>query len=163
MLRAEPNGGLIQLDFPNQPAAAAPLPEVLAAALGAPAVWSGRTATNWLVELGDAATVRALNPDLPGLAACGTQGVIVTAAGDADSDFVSRYFAPAVGIPEDPVTGSAHCTLAPYWAPRFGRDEMVGHQVSARGSRVGVRVAGDRVLLSGPAVTVITGSIIGWV
>ena len=86
----------------------------------------------------------------------------VTAAGAApDVDFVSRFFAPRVGIPEDPVTGSAHCALGPWWAPRLGRDDLVGEQLSRRGGRVGVRVAGDRVTLTGEAVTVWRGELLG--
>lgn len=89
------------------------------------------------------------------------RGLIVTARSEsADYDFVSRFFAPAVGIDEDPMTGSAHCCLAPFWAMRLGKDQLVGHQVSARGGIVRVRVAGDRVLLSGQAVTILRGELL---
>lgn len=99
--------------------------------------------------------VRALNPDLRAIADLPLGGVIVTAAGDEDGvDMVSRYFAPAIGIDEDPVTGSAHCTLGPYWAERLGRPELVAHQASPRGGRLRVVVDGDRVLLTGRAVSV---------
>ena len=99
--------------------------------------------------------VTGLRPDIAALAGMGSRGVIVTApASRPGADFVSRFFAPAVGVPEDPVTGSAHCTLAPYWSGRLGRPGLTGYQASARGGTVGVRLEGDRVLLSGRAVTV---------
>ncbi len=161
-LTAEPAGGRICLDFPAMPAVEADLPGRLATALGVPSVWSGRTSTNWLVEVSDAGTVRSLGPDMDALLTMNAQGLIVTAPGKDGSDFVSRYFAPAVGVPEDPVTGSAHCTLGPFWAARLGREELRGHQLSARGGWVEVRVAGDRVLLTGSAVTVIRGTVRGW-
>ena len=162
VLRATRDGRSITLDFPAVPATAGPAPDDLLAALGVPLRWSGKNATNWLVEVADAATVAGLAPDIAAIGKLDAQGVIVTAAGGEGSDFVSRYFAPGVGVPEDPVTGSAHCTLAPYWAPRLGRVAMLGHQVSARGGWVGVRLEADRVHLSGSAVTVITGMLRGW-
>ncbi|MEO5900234.1 MAG: PhzF family phenazine biosynthesis protein, partial [Ilumatobacteraceae bacterium] len=108
----------------------------------------------------DAATVRELTPDIAGIAAVDPHGVIVTAAGDGSYDFVSRVFAPNAGIPEDSVTGSAHCQLAVFWSQRIGRTTLSGFQASARGGEVGVRVDGDRVVLSGNAVTVLTGSLL---
>ncbi|MGH7555970.1 MAG: PhzF family phenazine biosynthesis protein, partial [Longimicrobiales bacterium] len=91
----------------------------------------------------------------------GMRGVIVTSRAEAeDYDFVSRFFAPGAGVDEDPVTGSAHCCLAPYWSERLGKDELVGYQASARGGRVGVRCRGERVFLSGQAVTVLRGELI---
>jgi len=134
----------------------------------------GRSRCCLLVELASADTVRNLKPDCTWLSAITGGGVIVTAAADeagsgasgaaaeADAaegnypeiDFVSRFFAPALGIDEDPVTGAAHCTLAPYWAEKLGRTELVGHQVSERGGIVRVRLDGDRVVLGGEAVTV---------
>ena len=161
-LGAQPDGQRLRLDFPSVAAEEADLPAALAATLGSEVRWSGRSDTNWMVELSDAAAVRAVAPDMDALLAVDAQGLIVTATGEADSDFVSRYFAPAVGVPEDPVTGSAHCTLGPYWAARLGRDELRGHQVSARGGWVDVRVDGPRVHLGGRAVTVISGSVHGW-
>jgi predicted PhzF superfamily epimerase YddE/YHI9 len=110
--------------------------------------------------------VRSLRPDIPALETLDARGVIVTAAADAGTadpaggpsvDFVSRFFAPRVGVPEDPVTGSAHTVLGPFWAERLGRDDLIGAQLSARGGRLGVRVRGERVLLSGQAVTVLDG------
>jgi len=105
--------------------------------------------------LEDAAAVRGLVPDLNGIASVGTRLVVVTAAGDRPGiDCVSRAFAPNAGVAEDPVTGSAHCTLAGYWGDRLGRDELVGEQASARGGIVRMRRAGDRVVIAGQAVTV---------
>jgi predicted PhzF superfamily epimerase YddE/YHI9 len=106
--------------------------------------------------------VRALAPDLDRLARVPARGVIVTApAGDDRHDFVSRFFAPAVGIPEDPVTGSAHCCLGPFWSARLGKTELTGYQASARGGTVRVRLAGERALLAGQAVTVYRAELAG--
>lgn len=152
--------GSLQMDFPACPPAAVEPPEDLAATLGAQPVWVGRGGTDdLLVELSDARTVRELTPDLAAVAGLGGRGVIVTAAAEAggDHDFVSRLFAPLVGVPEDPVTGSAHTVLGPYWAAKLGKSELTGLQVSARSGVVGVRVAGDRVLLTGRAVTIVDG------
>lgn len=108
-----------------------------------------------LVELADAAAVRSFEPDMVAIAAVEVRCVVITAGGDHPGiDCVSRVFAPRAGIPEDPVTGSAHCTLAPFWAERLGRSELVGEQASERGGIVRMRVAGDRVILGGRAVTV---------
>lgn len=165
---AHPDGP-VTLDFPAATVAPqpAPAPDGLAAALGADPVAVHPTGSlgDLLVVLADAAAVRALTPDLAAVRALsvreGIRGVIVTAAADpgADHDFVSRFFAPAVGVPEDPVTGSAHTALAPYWAARLGRSQTVGFQASARGGRVEVTVAGDRVRLTGRAVTVLDGTL----
>ena len=119
-----------------------------------------------LVEVADARTVRSLEPDLTAVAAIEARGIVVTATSDDPAfDFVSRFFAPRVGIDADPVTGSAHCALAPYWADRIGRTDLVGRQVSARGGTVHCSVAtdedgADRVLLSGAAVTVTRGELV---
>jgi len=144
--------GWIEMDFPADPPTVADVPDTL----GIGGIrWCGRGRSDLLVELGDAAAVRALEPDLAVIAELGVRCVVVTAGGDKPGiDCVSRVFAPAVGIPEDPVTGSAHCTLAPYWADRLGRNDLVGEQASARGGIVRMRVAGDRVILGGRAVTV---------
>jgi PhzF family phenazine biosynthesis protein len=150
----------IELDFPAEPAVAAEPPAALTAALGAAPKWTGRNRFDWLVELDSAATVRALAPDLVRLATVPTRGVIVTApSDDARCDFVSRFFAPRAGIPEDPVTGSAHCCLGPFWASRLGKAELAGHQASSRGGTVRVRLAGDRAVLAGLAVTVFRGEL----
>jgi predicted PhzF superfamily epimerase YddE/YHI9 len=155
--------GWIDLDFPALPPAPATDVDAaaLSAALGAPplAVWRSRF--DLLIELSDAATVRSLTPRVDALLAFGARGYIVTAAGDRDGvDVVSRFFAPAVGVPEDPVTGSAHCVLAPFWSERLGRTALVGEQASARGGIVRMRLAGDRVILSGRAVTTWQGELV---
>ena len=160
-LSARKAGELIEMDFPQVPAIEAPAPPELPVALGAEPAWSGRSRLDWLVELKSETLLRALKPDFPALAKLGTRGVIVTARSDAAPfDFISRYFAPGVGIPEDPVTGSAHCTLGPYWAPRLGRETLTGWQASTRGGRVRVRLAGDRAFLGGRAITVVRGELV---
>jgi predicted PhzF superfamily epimerase YddE/YHI9 len=161
-------GGDIWLDFPATPAAPVDPPGGLLEALGpGPVRWVGLGRLDYLVELADEAAVRELAPDLRWLERLGDRGVIVTAAsadgagaGAGGYDFVSRYFAPGAGIAEDPVTGSAHCALGPFWAGRLGRDELTGFQASARGGLVQVRPRGDRVLLGGRAVTVLRGQLV---
>lgn len=150
----------IELDFPRAAAEPVAAPPSLLPGLGVPALrWVGRNQFDYLVEVEDEAQVRGLTPDFHLLKDLGVRGVIVTSQADAGQpyDFVSRFFAPGAGIDEDPVTGSAHCALAPYWRPRFGRDTMTGYQASARGGTVHVTVRGDRVLLGGQAVTVLRG------
>ena len=160
VLTAARRGDWIELDFPAEPAVATEPPPSLAAALGVTAKWAGRNRFDWLVEVDGAAAVRALAPDLARLAMVPTRGVIVTAPSDEPGvDFVSRFFAPRAGIPEDPVTGSAHCCLGPFWAARLGRTELTGYQASRRGGTVRVRLAGDRALLAGRAVTVFRGAL----
>jgi PhzF family phenazine biosynthesis protein len=157
------DGAAIALDFPASPAVPVPAPAGLAAALGAEPRRVGRSRFDLLVELGDEAAVRGLAPDIAALARMDARGIIVTAAAEAaggDYDFVSRFFAPAVGVDEDPVTGSAHCVLGPYWAERSGRDEVVGYQASARGGTVRVQVRGERVTLIGRAVTVLRAELV---
>jgi predicted PhzF superfamily epimerase YddE/YHI9 len=146
--------GWIEMDFPGDPLRAEDPPAV---DLGIPVTWFGRGRDDVLVEVPDASVVRAMAPDLVAVASLGSRALIVTAAGDRPGvDCVSRVFGPNVGIPEDPVTGSAHCTLAGFWAPRLHRDELVGEQASARGGTVRMRVAGERVVLAGRAVTAAT-------
>jgi PhzF family phenazine biosynthesis protein len=158
--------GAIRLDFPATPAAPVDPPEGLLDALGVGAAgFVGRSRFDYLVELADEAAVRGLAPDLRRLGHLTPDGVgvIVTAAaaaGTAGYDFVSRYFAPSAGIDEDPVTGSAHCVLGPFWAERVGRDDLTGFQASARGGLVQVRPQGDRVQLGGRAVTVLRGRLV---
>lgn len=163
VLTATVDDGMITLDFPVQRPAPVDEPGGLADALGVvPRVIYGN-GVDVLVEVADEATVRGLDPDLTALRGVECRGVIVTAVADegSDADFVSRFFAPRVGVDEDPVTGSAHCALAPFWADRLGRMTLVGAQLSARGGRVTVELRGDRVLLRGRAVTVLEGSLLG--
>jgi predicted PhzF superfamily epimerase YddE/YHI9 len=159
VLGAERQGDEIELDFPAEPANAVSAPPQLTA-IGAIPCWVGRNRMDYLVVVDDERTVRALRPDLGRLAELPVRGVIVTARASTEGfDFVSRFFAPAVAVPEDPVTGSAHCCLAPYWGGVLGKTEMVGWQASERGGRVRVRLVGDRVKLAGPAVTVLEGTL----
>jgi PhzF family phenazine biosynthesis protein len=159
LLTAAREGEGISLDFPARPEEAREIPG-LAAALGVEPVYSGRSAYDVLAELPTEAAVRALRPDMEALRAVEARGVIVTAPADApEHDFVSRFFAPRVGVPEDPVTGSAHCVLGPFWARRLGRETLTGFQASRRGGEVRVRVEGERVHLWGRAVSVLRGEL----
>ncbi len=162
LLTAEQQGDWILLDFPAEPPVEeADPPAILAEALGAAPLWIGRNRLDYLVELPSAAAVAALAPDFRALATLEVRGVIATArAAEAPFDFVSRFFAPRVGIDEDPVTGSAHCALAPFWRDRLGRDTLLGRQISRRGGTLRVRVAGNRVELGGQAVTVLAGELV---
>jgi PhzF family phenazine biosynthesis protein len=163
--------GRIQMDFPAEPAREEVDAAGLADAFGLEATSVARAARNrfdLLVELRTEADVERARPDLARLASLDARGVAITAPCGSDgrsrgvgADFVSRFFAPAVGVPEDPVTGSAHCCLGPYWAERLGRPDVTGFQASARGGVVTVRVRGDRVTLGGVAVTVLRGGILG--
>lgn len=161
LLTGRRDGGWVELDFPAKPAQPADPPPGLAEALGAEPVAVGLSHFDLVVELPSEATVRALAPDIRALGALPARGVIVTARAEtAPFDFVSRFFGPAVGVDEDPVTGSAHCVLAPYWGERLGRTELVGYQASPRGGVVRVRWLGERVLLGGQAVTVTRGELL---
>jgi PhzF family phenazine biosynthesis protein len=151
---------LIALDLPAHPAKEATLPAGIAEALGAPPVWVGRSRFDVFVELESDEVVRAITPDLAALAKVEGRGFIVTARASGTYDFVSRFFAPRVGVPEDPVTGSAHCVLGPYWAERLGKRELTAYQASARGGVVHVSVNGDRVSLAGRGITVARGELL---
>lgn len=155
-------GDLIELDFPATPASDAAPPPDLLEGLGVSACRTATNGVDWLVEVDDEAAVRAVDPDGRRLRAIDCRGVVVTAPADATTpaDFVSRFFAPGAGVDEDPVTGSAHCMLGPWWAERFGRSDLLAHQVSARGGELRVRVEGDRVALGGRAVTVLRGELL---
>ena len=161
VLTATRGGDRIELDFPARPDTTIETPPGLAEALGAAPRYVGRNVDDLVVLLDDEAAVRALAPDFGALRRLPVRGVTVTAPATTPGyDFVSRFFAPAVGVDEDPVTGSAHCCLAPFWQGRLGRDAMRGYQASARGGAVWVRVAGDRVVLGGQAVTVARGELL---
>ena len=168
-LRMSRSRGLIWLDFPAVPALAIAEPVGLRTALGIDVGprFVGTTGAdvesipNLLVELASASAVADLVPDLNAITALSYGGVIVTASAGDGTDFVSRYFAPAFGIPEDPVTGSTHCTLAPFWADRLGKDTFVARQLSRRGGELRVELRGDRVLIGGTAVTVARTEMVG--
>ena len=156
-------GEWIRLDFPRYANAAETPPPAVVAAIGAEPVASARVTPDaghdptWILQLADASAVRAVAPDFGALRAAAA-GVSITAEGDeAGVDFVSRFFAPMAGIDEDPVTGAAHCWLAPFWAGRTGKTRFRAVQASARGGRLGVRLAGERVRLEGQAVTIVEG------
>ena len=155
----EVDGGLA-LDFPGEPVAAAEAPAGMLEALGVEALGVYKNRLDYLVEVPDAAAVRQATPDLAALQSLAARGVMITAPageGDAGVDFVSRYFAPGAGVDEDPVTGSAHCALGPFWGARLGKDAVTGLQASARGGRVHVVLRGERVDLVGQAVIVVEG------
>jgi len=165
LLTAERTPHGISLDFPSEPVdnelAGGPERELLNRAIASPIRFAGRNRFDLLVELETEAQVRTVKPDIRQLERLPVRGVIVTGRSDSnESDFVSRFFAPRVGVDEDPVCGSAHCCLGPYWADRLGRRELVGHQVSCRGGIVRVRVDGPRIALIGQAVTVLRGELV---
>jgi len=153
--------GEIAMDFPARPGKPVQEPPELADALGARPSEIRSAGEDLVVAFEYAEQVRRLEPDFPALARIEARGVAVTAPSSRgmECDFVSRFFAPRYGIDEDPVTGSAHCALAVYWAERLGKESMLGYQVSARGGKVGVELRGDRVELRGGAVTVFTGEL----
>jgi PhzF family phenazine biosynthesis protein len=163
----EGNGGWIQMDFPLTTSEAVPAPDGLVEALGVGTPsYVGRSPFDYLVHVESEAVLRGLAPDLRRLSAIKARGVIVTArAADPDYDFVSRFFAPQSGIDEDPVTGSAHCTLADFWHRQLGKTQFLARQISPRGGvlRVTLRAGlpgGDRVLLGGQAITVLRGDLL---
>ena len=156
-------GDWIEMDFPaTRPEEyPTPTPRGLLDALGIDtAVEVARNRFDYLVEVDSEDTVRAMRPDFTRLRKLDVRGTCVTARGSGDFDFVSRFFAPGSGIDEDPVTGSAHCALAPWWSERLGRDALTGYQASKRGGVVRTAVRGERVLLGGQAVTTLRGEIL---
>ena len=161
LLQARLVDGLIELDFPATPPEDCETPDGLLESLGIDSVVHvGRPRFDYLVEVESEDTVRTLSPDFAQLRSLGARGVIVTArSDDSQTDFVSRFFAPGVGVDEDPVTGSAHCALTPYWAAKLGKNELSAYQASARGGRLRCTLAGDRVKLAGNAITVLRGEL----
>jgi PhzF family phenazine biosynthesis protein len=152
---------MIELDFPTTPPVEVAPPVGLLDALKVSARYLGRSQFDCLVEVESEETVRRLAPDFAKLGQIDVRGVIVTAQSSTPAyDFVSRFFAPREGIDEDPVTGSAHCCLGPYWQERLGKSEFIAYQASARGGVVHVRVASDRTFLSGQAVTVLRAELV---
>lgn len=159
-LTAAPNNGRIELDFPLNPDEKIDPPADLLPALGVTAQYVGKSRFDYLVEVESEDVLRRMKPDFRRLAAAPVRGTIVTCRSAIPPfDFVSRFFAPASGVDEDPVTGSAHCCLGPYWQKRLGKSEFVAYQASPRGGVVHVRVANDRAILGGQAVTVTKGEL----
>lgn len=152
-------GGRYVMDFPARISAPVAAPPGLADILGAAPVLVSADPFNYVVQLASAQAVRELAPDLAAIKALDRSGLVVTAAGDTPYDFTSRYFAPAKGVPEDPVTGGAHCGLTPYWAPRLGKTEFRAFQASRRGGEIVCRLVGDRVELEGGCVFYLEGEI----
>jgi len=161
LLTARQSDNLIELDFPALAQTAATAPPALLAALGAAPVYVGRFGGRYLLQVESEALVRNLKPDFQALRALPGRGVVVTSlSATPDHDFVSRYFAPWVGIDEDPVTGSAHCCLGPFWGARLGKERLTAVQASARGGIVHIRLQGERIVLGGHAVTVLRGELL---
>lgn len=165
LLTAERKGDWIEMDFPAKLAEQTDAPANLLQALGISAQqtqYIGKNVYDYLVEVASEDIVRSIQPDFTLLSSVQARGVIVTSRGSTPGyDFVSRFFAPLVGVNEDPVTGSAHCCLTPYWSQKLGKREMVAYQASPRGGILRVRASGDRVQLGGQAVTVLRGELIG--
>jgi PhzF family phenazine biosynthesis protein len=161
LLTAERRGDWIELDFPAEPEEPTTAPSDLARALGVSAKYVGKNRFDYLVEVESEEAVREMRPDFTLLTALGVRVVMVTSrSASHEYDFVSRFFAPGAGINEDPVTGSAHCCLGPFWKKRLGKDEFVAYQASARGGVVRVRVGDKRVYLGGQAITVLRGELV---
>ncbi|MGE5405574.1 MAG: PhzF family phenazine biosynthesis protein [Candidatus Saccharibacteria bacterium] len=157
-ITSEYKDGWIGLNFPALPDQEIPAPPELIEAMKVEPRYVGKNDSFYLIEIESEKAVRKIEPNFIELARITDLGVIVTSASSRrEYDFVSRFFAPAVGINEDPVTGSAHCTLGPFWQKRLGRDEFVAFQASKRGGTVGLRVNDDRVYLKGQAITVMRG------
>jgi PhzF family phenazine biosynthesis protein len=162
LLTADLKGDWIELDFPAVRVEAANPPPGLVEALGVEARYVRKNKFDYLVEVESEETMRNARPDHTRLRQVQARGIIVTShSGSPQFDFVSRFFAPVSGIDEDPVTGSAHCALGPYWEKRLQKREFVAYQASPRGGVVRVRVEGDRVKLGGQAVTVLRGELLG--
>jgi len=158
LLTAVRDGSWIALNFPAEPEKPATVPDNLAEALGTSLNYVGRNRFDYLIEAESADVIRKMDPDLTLLNTIPSRGFIVTSPADSEEyDFISRFFAPGAGINEDPVSGSAHCCLGPFWAERFQKNEMTAYQASRRGGVVKVRVEGDRVIIGGHAVTVLKG------
>jgi PhzF family phenazine biosynthesis protein len=158
VLVVKKDAGLLSMNFPSRPGAPAQAPAALIAGLACGKPAEVLKARDYMVVLDSEDAVRALKPDFSGLAKVDTWGIIATAPG-RDADFVSRFFAPGHGVPEDPVTGSSHCTLVPYWAKRLGKARLTAHQVSARGGELFCEDLGARVSIAGRAALYLEGSI----
>jgi PhzF family phenazine biosynthesis protein len=159
LLTATRQDNWIELNFPATPVEPIDAPADLLRALGVSATYIGKNRFDYLIEVDSEATLRAMQPDYSLLLTVAARGVIVTSRA-RDYDFVSRFFGPRVGVNEDPVTGSAHCSLAPYWSHKLGKDALYAYQASARGGTLRVRVDGDRVRIAGQAITVLRGELL---
>jgi len=151
--------GLIEMDFPAKPVVESEAPAGLEEALGVPFEWVGQNGMDYLVQLASESQVYHSVPDHEALAKLPVRGVIITATSET-YDFVSRFYAPGSGVPEDSVTGSAHCALGPFWSDRLGKVKFHAYQASPRGGEVGVEVRGERVLLTGKGTTVLAGELL---
>ncbi|MGB2691732.1 MAG: PhzF family phenazine biosynthesis protein [Thermodesulfobacteriota bacterium] len=161
LLTASMKAKTIKLNFPSDPELKTPVPEGLIEALGVNPSYVGKNSFDYLVEVVDEESVRNLNPNFDLLKTVPARGIIVTSVCESDEyDFVSRFFAPAAGIIEDPVTGSAHCCLGPYWGKKLNKSRLIGKQLSKRGGVVQVSLLDDRVILGGKAVTIFRGEMI---
>lgn len=161
LLTATRHGDWIELDFPAKLSESAIAPPALLQALAVDPIYIGKNEFDYLIEVESETVLRQLSPDFTLLRTVPVRGVIVTCrSSDPTYDFMSRFFAPAAGIDEDPVTGSAHCALGPYWRDRLGKEDFLAYQASARGGVVRVRCQGDRVLLGGQAITVMRGELL---
>lgn len=164
ILEAVKNNSWIEMNFPANPPNPIDWVPALEAALGVAARYTGQSRFDFLLELASEDEVRSVQPDFTALRSAPARGVIITSRASLPGyDFVSRFFAPAAGIDEDPVTGSAHCSLAPFWSERLGRDQLTGFQASARGGCVRTKCLAERVLLCGQAVTVLRAALIAGV
>ena len=161
LLTAARHGDRVELNFPALPETPATAPAGLTEAIGATPIYVGKFGERYLLQVADEDTVRRLQPDFHALRALPGRGVAVTSDSPASPyDFVSRYFAPWIGIDEDPVTGSAHCCLGPYWGKRLAKHQLQAYQASPRGGIIYIHLQGDRVYLSGHAVTILSGELL---
>ena len=161
LLTAVHHPPIIELNFPAQSQTPAEAPPELLAALGVTPVYVGQCGNKYLIEVADEAIVRQLQPDFAALRQLPGRGVTITSAASSPGyDFVSRYFAPWIGIDEDPVTGSIHRCLGPFWGARLGKETLTAYQASARGGVLQIRMDGERVYLGGTAVTVFRGTLV---
>jgi PhzF family phenazine biosynthesis protein len=162
LLTAQLKGNWIELNFPAKPQERAVVPPEVIAALGVTPLYTGKNASDYLIEVESEEIVRNIQPNFVLLAKAPVRGVIVTSRASSPAyDFVSRFFAPRVGINEDPVTGSAHCCLGPYWQEKLKREEFLACQASERGGFIKVRVENQRVYLAGQAITILRGEMVG--
>jgi PhzF family phenazine biosynthesis protein len=160
LLSASFENNYIQLNFPVKRLELVTIPEELSTLLGVRPVFVGKNQFDYLVEVESEEILRSLQPDMTRLSQIPVRGVIVTCAATTPGyDFISRFFAPRVGVPEDPVTGSAHCCLTPYWSEKLHKQSMLAFQASSRGGELRLRLQDDRVLISGQAVTVFQGEL----